>query len=55
VKAAVYTRYGPPDVVHVAEVEKPEPKDHEILVRIRATTILRLTGDSEKPTRFSSG
>jgi len=35
----VFTRYGPPDVVHIKEVAKPVPKDNEVLVRVRATTV----------------
>ncbi len=38
-KAAVYTRYGPPEVVQVQDVEKPRPNDHEVLVRVYATTV----------------
>jgi NADPH:quinone reductase-like Zn-dependent oxidoreductase len=38
-KAAVYTRYGPPDVVQIAEVEKPVPKDNEILIKVRAASV----------------
>jgi NADPH:quinone reductase-like Zn-dependent oxidoreductase len=40
-RAAVRTRYGPPDVVRVVEVEKPAAKDHEVLVRVHATTVNR--------------
>jgi NADPH:quinone reductase-like Zn-dependent oxidoreductase len=38
-RAAVYRRYGPPEVVELAEVEKPSPRAGEVLIRIRATTI----------------
>jgi NADPH:quinone reductase-like Zn-dependent oxidoreductase len=38
-RAAVYNRYGPPDVVQIKDVEKPDPKDNEVLVRIEASTV----------------
>ncbi len=38
-KAAVYTRYGPPDVVQVTDVEKPVPKDNEVLIKVRAASV----------------
>jgi len=38
-KAAVYTRYGPPDVVLIKDVEKPVPKNNEVLLRIRAASV----------------
>lgn len=40
-RAAVHTRYGPPDVVRVMEVDKPVPEDGELLVRVHATTVNR--------------
>ena len=44
-KAIVYQEYGPPDVLQFTEVEKPIPRDDEILIRIRAATVN--TGDCE--------
>jgi len=38
-KAAVYTKNGPPDVVQILDVEKPVPKDDEVLIKVRAASV----------------
>lgn len=44
-KSIAWTAYGPPEVLQPTETEKPAPKDHEVLIRIRATTVTM--GDCE--------
>jgi len=43
-KAAVFTRYGPPDVVQITDVKKPVPKDDEVLIKVARLPSMQVTG-----------
>lgn len=40
-KAAIHTKYGPPEVVQIKEIDVPKPKEKELLVRVHASTVNR--------------
>lgn len=44
-KAIIWTRYGPPDVLKLQEMDKPVPRDHEVLIKVYAATVT--AGDCE--------
>lgn len=58
-RAVVYDRYGPPDLLRLEEVDRPVPKDDEVLVRVHATTVNRtdvgLRSAEFFPSRFFTG
>jgi NADPH:quinone reductase-like Zn-dependent oxidoreductase len=58
-RAIVYDRYGPPDVLRLEDVPRPVPKDDEVLVKIHATTVTRtdtgLRGAEYFISRFFTG
>ena len=47
-KAAICSKYGPPEVVQITDVEKPVPKDNEVLIEVRAASVNPLDGGSMK-------
>jgi NADPH:quinone reductase-like Zn-dependent oxidoreductase len=51
-RAVVYDRYGPPEVLRLEDVERPVLSDDEVLVRVRATTVNRTDTSLRRPETF---
>jgi len=52
-KAIVYTKFGPPDVLQLQEVRKPTPKDNEVLIKIYATSVVKEDPDMRASPGFN--
>jgi NADPH:quinone reductase-like Zn-dependent oxidoreductase len=52
-RAVVYDRYGPPEVLRIEDVERPVPKEDEVLIRVHATTVNRLDVHTREANRSS--
>ena len=52
-RAVVYDRYGPPEVLHFADLPQPVPKDDEVLIKVHATTVTRADCETRSANRRS--
>ena len=52
-RAVVYDRYGPPEVLRLEDVERPEPKEDEVLVKVHAATVNRFDTATREANRRS--
>lgn len=52
-KAVTYTKFGPPEVLKIQEVETPAPKENEVLIKIHATSVVKEDPDWRRSPGFN--